>query len=58
MAEEKLGYTEKTSDHGVDSYVGDTEANHGEATLHRTMKNRHIAMIRHVLEVDPWHTDG
>ncbi|KAI0088059.1 amino acid permease [Irpex rosettiformis] len=44
--ENKLSYNEKTSDNGVDAFiVNDAEAAHSGATLHRTMKNRHIAMI-------------
>lgn len=50
MADEKA-YTEKVSDNGLDSYVADSELGHGEPTLHRTMKNRHIAMIRQVSAV-------
>ena len=49
--ENKLSYNEK-SDNGVDAFVVDAEAAnaqaHGDATLHRTMKNRHVAMIRFV----------
>ena len=50
-SENKLSYSEKTSDNGVDSYVVDAEAANVDpgATLHRTMKNRHIAMIRYVI---------
>ncbi|KAI0798668.1 amino acid permease [Irpex lacteus] len=46
--ERKLSYSEKTSDNGVDAYVVDAEAvpaGAESATLHRQMKNRHIAMI-------------
>lgn len=40
--------TEKVADNGVESYV-DTESLPSETTLKRTMKNRHIAMIRLVV---------
>ncbi len=55
-SENKLSYSEKTSDNGVDAYVVDAEAvptGAESATLHRQMKNRHIAMIRFVV---PLHT--
>lgn len=49
--DEKVDYNEKTVTKPVDSDV-DSEANvapvFGNDTLHRSMKNRHIAMIRYV----------
>ncbi len=50
-SEGKLEHQEKVSDNVVESYT-DSEANvpvYTGSTLHRTMKNRHIAMIRSVL---------
>ena len=50
-SESKYGYNEKVD--VLDTSATDSEANHeahgdGSTTLHRTMKNRHIAMIRFV----------
>ncbi|KAI0697278.1 amino acid permease [Cytidiella melzeri] len=44
-SEEHKFVNEKVSDNGVDSYPVDTELAPNDATLHRQMKNRHIAMI-------------